>query len=135
MGPYVAEQVIKCMNQKGCPVNNSKILILGFTFKENCPDIRNTKVIDIYDTLCRYTPNITIVDPHAESEKAKGEYNVDILSEIPQKEDAYYDAIILAVAHDEFKSINVRSLLKNTEVGVIYDVKGFYPKDWVDARL
>lgn len=131
MGAYVANQVVKCMNLKGTRVKDAKILILGVTFKENCPDIRNTKVVDIYHTLQEYTPHITIFDPWADAEKVRGEYGVDVVSELPAGEK--YDAVILAVAHREFENIDIKSLAGDD--GVIYDVKGILPRDIIDARL
>lgn len=130
MGAYVAEQTVKCMNKKGTIVKDSNILILGVTFKENCPDIRNTKVIDIYHTLLEYTNNITVFDPWADAAQVKHEYDLDIVTELPAGK---YEAVILAVAHENFRSIDVKSLL--SENGVVYDVKGFLDRDVVDARL
>ncbi len=132
MGEYVANQVIKCMNKKGIIVKDSKILILGFTFKENCPDIRNTKVSDIYDTLKEYTDNITIYDPWANSENVKKEYGVEVENERVKVEGEKFDACILAVAHEEFKSLDVRAMVGN---GVVYDVKGLLDRSVVDDRL
>lgn len=131
MGAYVAEQTIKCMNKKGVLVKDSEILILGITFKENCPDIRNTKIVDIYHTLKEYTSNITIYDPWANGESVKRSYGIDIVKELPAGKT--YDAAILGVAHKEFLSLDIRSLVK--ENGVVYDVKGILPRDVVDARL
>lgn len=130
MGDYVANQVVKCMNKKGVLVKDSKILILGITFKENCPDIRNTKIVDIYATLKEYTNNITIYDPWANPSSVKSEYNIDIVSELPNE---CFDAVILGVAHREFLQLDVESLVK--EGGVIYDVKGILPKNIIDGRL
>ena len=130
MGDYVANQAIKLMNKKGVLVKDSMILILGFTFKENCPDTRNTKVIDIYHTLKEYTHNICIYDPWANAEKVKIEYGITITSELNKVK---YDAIILAVSHKEFIGIDLRSLL--TDNGIIYDVKGILPRDIIDGRL
>lgn len=130
MGNYVAEQTIKCMNKKGVMVKNAKILLLGITFKENCPDIRNTKIVDIYTTLEEYTPNITVYDPWANAAAVKHEYGIDIVSKAPIGK---FDAIILGVAHKQFLKLDVKSLVK--ECGVIYDVKGFLPRDIVDGRL
>ena len=130
MGSYVAHQVIRCMNKKGLLIKNARILILGFTFKENCSDIRNTKVADIYSTLAEYTQNITIYDPWVDAIQVQREYGLIVEAETPTK---LYDAIILAVAHDAFNSISCRSLLR--EGGVVYDVKGFLPSDEVDGRL
>ena len=131
MGEYVANQVIKLMNKKGVMVKDSKILLLGITFKENCPDIRNTKVVDIYTTLNEYTNNITVYDPQANANEVKHEYNVDIVNELPCE--AKYDAVVLAVAHKEFAELDVKSL--TVENGVIYDVKGILPKEIIDGRL
>lgn len=130
MGAYVANQTIKCMNKKGIVVKDSKILILGVTFKENCPDIRNTKVVDIYSTLKEYTDNITIYDPWANQEHVEREYGVKIVNDLPSEK---FDALIMAVAHNEFKTIDLVSLLKSTSV--VYDVKGFLDRDKVDGRL
>lgn len=133
MGAYVANQTIKAMNLKGLKVKDSKILILGITFKENCPDIRNTKIVDIYHTLAEYTPNIIIYDPWANPEAVKHEYGIDIVNSLPEGEK--YDAVILGVAHNQFKDLDIRSLLKDKENGVVYDVKGILPREIVDARL
>jgi UDP-N-acetyl-D-galactosamine dehydrogenase len=130
MGDYVAHQVIKLMNKKGVLVKDAKILILGFTFKENCPDIRNTKVIDIYTTLQEYTHHITVCDPWADTETVKEAYHIHIAKTLPKHK---YDAVILAVAHDEFKEIDLTDLL--AESAVIYDVKGVMPVHLIDGRL
>ena len=131
MGAYVANQTIKYMNKKGILVKDAKILILGVTFKENCPDIRNTKVVDIYNTLTEYTQNMTVFDPWANQEHVMAEYQVPVVNTLPK--DEKYDAVILAVAHQEFFDIDIKSLLK--ENGLIYDVKGVLPRDIVDGRL
>ena len=210
MGAYVAEQTIKCMNKKGVLVKDSRILILGITFKENCPDTRNTKVLDIYHTLSEYTRNITIYDPWANPDSVAREYGLTITPALPEVVAAgagagaagagsgselpagfaaagaaagavsefpagcaggevsaagadagsagelpaacpvagavaevpagaagaaagKYDAIILAVAHNQFKDLNYKALLAPN--GIIYDVKGFLPRELVDARL
>ena len=210
MGAYVAEQTIKCMNKKGVLVKDSRILILGITFKENCPDTRNTKVLDIYHTLSEYTRNITIYDPWANPDSVAREYGLTITPALPELAAAgaaagtasevpavgagvgsggelpagcacgevsaagagagsggelpaecagaevpagcpaagaasemsagaagaaagKYDAIILAVAHNQFKDLNYKALLAPN--GIIYDVKGFLPRELVDARL
>lgn len=130
MGAYVAEQTIKCMNKKGVLVKDSAILILGVTFKENCPDIRNTKIVDIYHTLREYTSNITVYDPWANAEAVKREYNIDIINEAPSGK---YDAVILGVAHKEFNNLNIKEFVKDN--GVIYDVKGVLPRNIIDGRL
>ena len=133
MGTYVADQTIKCMNKKGVLVKDAKILILGITFKENCPDIRNTKVVDIYHALQEYTGNITVYDPWADPVRVEKEYGIRVESSELRVESCQFDAVILAVAHDQFKEMDVKSFLKPN--GVIYDVKGVLPRDIVDARL
>ena len=130
MGAYVANQTIKCMNKKGVMVKDAKILILGITFKENCPDIRNTKIVDIYHTLKEYTDNITIYDPWANVKHVAHEYGIEVTNKQPADK---FDAVILAVAHKEFLGLDVQSFVGNR--GVIYDVKGILPRDIVDARL
>ncbi len=130
MGEYVANQVIKLMLKKGIQVLNSNILILGFTFKENCPDVRNTKVYDIVKSLKEYNLNLTIYDPWANPAVAKREYGIDVVNELPKSK---FDSAILAVSHNEFAKLDVESLLKPSHV--IFDVKGFLPKDKVDGRL
>ena len=134
MGDYVGNQVVKLMNKKGILVQDSKILILGFTFKENCPDVRNTKVIDIYHTLAEYTKNITIYDPWANADKVMHEYGVILNNGEINILFYQFDAVILAVAHNEFNSINIRRFLA-TNNGVVYDVKGVLNKEWIDGRL
>ena len=131
MGDYVANQTIKLMNKNGVLVKNANILILGITFKENCPDIRNTKVVDIHSTLSEYTSNITVFDPWANADRVKKEYNINIANSLSM--DKKYDAIILAVSHEQFANTNWRNFLNNN--GIIYDVKGFLDKNQVDGRL
>lgn len=130
MGEYVANETIKLMLKKGIQVLNSNLLILGFTFKENCPDVRNTKVIDIYKALKEYNIYVTIYDPWANPAIAKHEYGVEVTNELPKEQ---FDAIILAVAHDEFKALDMTSIKK--ERSVIFDVKGFWSSLIIDARL
>lgn len=130
MGAYVANQTIKQMNLKGVPVKDARILILGFTFKENCADIRNTKVADIYHTLREYTACITVFDPWANSERVRDEYGIEVTGTLP---DGPFDAAILAVAHTAFRGVDLRVLVP--QPGVIYDVKGVVPRNVVDARL
>ena len=134
MGDYVANQVIKLMNKKGVLVKDAKILLLGITFKENCPDIRNTKIVDIHSTLSEYTSNITVYDPWADAAKVKHEYHIS-LSECSLDElRGQFDAVVLGVAHDAFKYEDVRSFLKDTN-GVVYDVKGILNRTIIDGRL
>ncbi len=130
MGAYVAHKVIDCMNKKGVLVKDAKILILGFTFKENCPDIRNTKVADIHTTLAEYTSNITIYDPWADAAQVKKAYGLDVVGTVP---DGCFDAVILAVAHTAFEDVDIPSLVRAG--GVVYDVKGILPRELVDGRL
>ena len=131
MGEYVANQVIKLMNKKGVIVKDSKILILGIAFKENCPDIRNTKIVDIYSTLSEYTNNITIYDPWANPQEVEHEYKINIVNKLDAA--SRYDAIVLGVAHNEFLSLDIKSLLNDN--GVVYDVKGILPREVIDGRL
>ena len=130
MGAYVADQTIKLMLKKGIQVLGSNILILGFTFKENCPDCRNTKVADIVKALNEYNLNIDIYDPWASPAIAKHEYDIDITNDIPTGK---YDAIILAVSHKEFAELDVKNF--GNENHVIFEVKGFLDKELVDGRL
>ena len=118
MGEYVAQQVIKLMLKKGIQVLDSHILLLGFTFKENCPDVRNTKVIDIYRALKEYHLNISVYDPWANPEIARREYGIDITNILPTEP---YDATIVAVAHNEFKTLDIARFSKDKSV--VYDVK------------
>ncbi|MBR2497051.1 MAG: nucleotide sugar dehydrogenase, partial [Parabacteroides sp.] len=130
MGEYVATETIKHMLKKGIQVLDSHVLILGFTFKENCPDVRNTKVIDIYRVLKDYNVNITVYDPWANSEVVRREYGIDITNELPMDK---FEVLIMSVAHDKFKELEVKNLMKENHV--IYDVKGILPAEMVDARL
>lgn len=130
MGEYVANQAIKCMNKKGIVVKDAKILLLGITFKENCPDIRNTKVVDIYTTLSEYTSNIVVYDPWANIAQVKHEYGINVTNELPTDE---FDTVILAVAHKEFSQLDISSLIKNNSV--VYDVRGVLDRSIIDGRL
>ena len=134
MGEYVANQVVKLMNKKGILVKDSCILLLGITFKENCPDIRNTKIVDIYHTLKEYTDNIVVYDPWADEQAVYNEYGIKLLTSKLQSLKSQFDAVILGVGHDDFLNIDIRSFLKGS-LGVIYDVKSILPKDCVDGRL
>ena len=130
MGEYVANQVVKLMLKKGIQVLGSNILILGFTFKENCPDCRNTKIVDIVNALKEYHLNLTIYDPWANPAVAMHEYGIEITNELPPDK---YDAVILGVAHNEFKELNVKLLGKDNFV--LYDVKWILPSEATDGRL
>jgi UDP-N-acetyl-D-galactosamine dehydrogenase len=130
MGEYVANQVIKLMLKKGIQVVGSNILILGFTFKENCPDCRNTKIVDIVNALREYNLNLTIYDPWANPAVAMHEYGIKITNKLPSDK---YDAIVLGVAHNEFKELDVKSFGKGKSV--LYDVKWILASEDVDGRL
>ncbi len=130
MGEYVADQTVKLMLKKGIQVLNSKILILGFTFKENCPDVRNTKIIDIYKALNEYNLNVTIYDPWANPDIVAEEYGIELINVLPQER---YDAAIFAVAHSFFNDLNIKDNLNAKHV--VFDVKSQRPKDEVDGRL
>lgn len=133
MGEYVANQVIKLMNKKGVLVKDAKILVLGVTFKENCPDIRNTKVVDIIHILQEYSSNLTIFDPYANVDDVKKEYGIQIVGGDVKAIKEKFDAVILAVSHHQFKEINLRDYCK--ENAVVYDVKGVVSRDQIDGRL
>jgi len=128
MGVYVANQVIKLMIKKGHTIKNSKVLVLGITFKENCPDIRNSKVIDVINELEEFGCNVDVCDPWADVKEVKIEYDLNLISNI-DKNINKYDLIVLAVAHNEYKLLNLVNL-KNT---IIYDIKSILPN--ADARL
>lgn len=131
MGAYVAEQLIKQMVQKKIQITDAKILVLGFTFKENCPDVRNTKVIDIINRLKEYNVQITVHDPWANVIHAKHQYG--IICENGESKTKKYDGILLAVAHHEFKNIELKSLCN--ENAVVYDIKSLLPDELVNHRL
>ena len=132
MGAYVADQTVKLMLKKGIQVLHSKIIIMGFTFKENCPDVRNTRVIDIYRSLQEYNADITVFDPWASPERVKHEYGIDIVNELPKEK---FAAAIIAVAHRQFREMEIdfNQLLEPNHV--IYDVKAIMPRELVDGRL
>ncbi len=111
----MANQTIKFMNKKGVMVKDARILILGVTFKENCPDIRNTKIVDIYHTLQEYTPNITVFDPWANPEHVKHEYGIDIVTSGIEELHGRFDAVIHAVAHTDFQQLDPRDFLSDPE--------------------
>ena len=133
MGDYVANQTLKLMNKKGVLVKDASILILGITFKENCPDCRNSKVVDIVHALTEYTGNITICDPWANEVVIKKEYGLEIIKNLDRCEEHSFDAAILAVAHNSFLNLDIRKYLKDN--GILYDVKSVLPKETVDGRL
>jgi len=132
MGSYVAHEVVKLMIQKDAKVKGGNVLILGITFKENCPDIRNSKVIDVIDELQNYNLNIDVYDPWANASEVKREFDVELATEVAQLKNNY-DAVILTVSHNEFKSLNVQDYVADKTV--IFDVKSFLPKTQIDGRL
>ena len=127
MGDYVASEIVKCMIKKNIPVNGSKVLILGITFKENCPDVRNTKAVDLVNALKGYGTNITIHDPWADEKEVMHEYGLKSLKSLPNER---FDAVVLTVSHNKFNELDFLSL-KN-ENSVIYDIKNFLP-DYIKA--
>lgn len=133
MGNYVAERVVRCLNLHDISAHNAKFLLLGFTFKENCPDIRNTKVVDIYNSLKAYSSNILIYDPWVSKEAAKHEYGVEVSTDERDIERGEYDAVIYCVKHDCFSSLGLETLHKPN--GVFYDVKGVLDKSIITERL
>ena len=133
MGTYVAQQVIKLMIKKDIAVKNADILILGFTFKENCPDVRNTRVIDIVNTLHEYNTRCEIYDPWADPQEVFDEYRVSTIKNFDALK-GNYDAIIIAVGHQEFFDLNYERLKKKTGA-VLYDLKGILNSALVDERL
>jgi UDP-N-acetyl-D-galactosamine dehydrogenase len=135
MGAYVAEQVVKQMVRSNIAVNGSRVLILGFTFKENCPDVRNTRVIDIYKELEGYHVHVTLFDPRASFVDVEEEYGIRMSGELPDPlaQNDRFDAIILAVAHQEFLDVDIRKW--GREGVVIFDVKSVLPRSWGALRL
>lgn len=129
MGLFVANKVVKLMIQKGITIKGARALLLGVTFKENCPDIRNSKVVDVYNELIQFGLDVDVYDPHADAKELSHEYGISLVAN-PIK----YDAVILAVAHDEFVHINLREL-KNSENCVVFDIKAILDRNQVDGRL
>jgi len=126
----VASEIVKCMIKKNIPVNGSKVLVLGITFKENCPDVRNTKVVDLIKALRDYGTNITIHDPWADEEEVMHEYGLESLKSLPNGK---FDAIILTVSHNKFKELDLLSLKKYNSI--IYDIKNFLDNNIIDSSL
>ena len=131
MGAYVANEIVKLMIRRDIPVKGANLLLLGITFKENCPDVRNTRVVDIINELASYEINLTIYDPWADEADVKRQYGIDIITTLP--DDSLYDSMVLAVAHKDFLTTNWRQKIKPG--GIIYDVKGCLDMKTVDARL
>jgi len=134
MGIFVANKVVKLMIKKSHIINKSKVLVLGITFKENCPDIRNSRVIDVINELKEFGCDVDVYDPWADKDEVKKEYNIDLIQDIDPKR---YDAIILAVAHNEFKDIEqeIKKAKESNNLLVVYDIKGIFDKSLVDGRL
>ena len=130
MGEYVASEVIKLMIKKDIRIKKASVLVLGITFKENCPDVRNTKVIDVVSSLKEYGLDITIYDPWANSDEVLHEYNLKSIKSLPKQK---FDAIVLTVAHNEFKDLDLESL--SNLKSVVYDVKNFLPNNKKDKGL
>jgi UDP-N-acetyl-D-glucosamine/UDP-N-acetyl-D-galactosamine dehydrogenase len=131
MGSYIAKEVVKLMLKNEIKILRSKILLMGITFKENCPDIRNTRVIDIYNELRDYDIQVDVYDPWADPEEVKREYNIEMVQNPAQSD--YYDGLILAVSHDKYLDFDFKSCVKSN--GVIYDVKGVLPRTITSGRL
>jgi UDP-N-acetyl-D-galactosamine dehydrogenase len=129
MGMFVANKLVKLMIGRGLVIKDSKILILGVTFKENCPDIRNSKVVDIYDQLVQFGLQVEVFDPHADHQEVWNDYNIKMIDNLSK-----YAGIILAVAHNEFLSLDLESV-KATSETVIFDLKAILDREKVDARL
>ena len=129
MGVYVAKELIKLINDNG--VENKKVLIMGVTFKENCPDFRNTRVIDIIEFLKNHEYEVDAFDPWVCNKEFKKEYNQHVYSELPNKK---YDAIVLAVSHDIFHEIDL-SQIKTDKASIVYDIKSFFSKTKISKRL
>ena len=130
MGKYVASEVAKLMIKEGVEIKDAAVLVLGITFKENCPDVRNTKAVDVVHELIDFGTNVTIYDPCANPEEVKKEYHLDSQNELPNKK---FDAIVLTVSHDEFRALNLESLKKAKSV--VYDVKNFFNPEEVNKAL
>ncbi len=130
MGDYVASEVVKIMIKKNIKIKNAKALVLGITFKENCPDVRNTKAVDVVNSLKSYGINTSVYDPWADEQEVKNEYDIESTKQLPQRK---FDAIVLTVAHDEFKKIDFSNI--TNDINVIYDVKNLLPSSLTDKTL
>ena len=131
MGMFVANKVVKIMIEKDCKIKSSRALILGITFKENCPDVRNTRVMDIYNELVNFGLKVDIYDPWANAAEVKREYGVAIMNEPDNS--IIYNAVIVAVAHNEFLNFDYQRIKDSN--GVVFDTKAFLDRDLADARL
>lgn len=133
MGRHIASRIVKLMTQKRIPAVDARVLVLGFAFKENCPDLRNTRVIDVVNELASYGMDVEVSDPWVNASEAEHEYGLTVTAK-PQRDS--YDAIVLAVAHNEFLELGASGIQAlGAERHVIYDVKGVLPADAVTARL
>jgi len=130
MSVFVANKMIKMLINAGKQIKGSKVLVLGVTFKENCPDIRNTKVIDVYNELLDFGLSVDLYDPQADNQEVKEEYGAELIPSISEK----YDGILLAVSHKEFTKLKLSSLKKDSN-SIVFDLKGFLPRDQVNSRL
>jgi UDP-N-acetyl-D-glucosamine/UDP-N-acetyl-D-galactosamine dehydrogenase len=129
MGIFVANKLIKLLIKNGHKIEGSNVLILGITFKENCPDIRNSRVVDVYNELKEFGVNVTVHDPYADTHEVKEEYGIEITTELLDK----YDGILLAVSHNEYRTLNLENFKNNN--AVVFDIKSMWEKETVDARL
>ena len=129
MGFYLAKQVIKLMIQKGQQIADARVLMLGITFKENCPDIRNSRAIDVVTELTDFGCKVEVYDPLANPEEVKKEFGIALSPTLSGS----YDSVVLAVAHDQFKTLNIKTLCNGH--GILYDIKDLLPKEIVDGRL
>jgi UDP-N-acetyl-D-galactosamine dehydrogenase len=136
MGIFVANKVVKLMIQKGHTIKGSKVLVLGITFKENCPDIRNSKVIDVIRELQEFGVEVDVYDPWADKEEVKREYNIELM-ENGELRIENYDGVVLAVAHKEFRKVEskIKEIKSKNITLVVYDIKGFFDKNIIDGRL
>jgi len=130
MGTFVANKMLKMLIKSGKQIMGSKILILGVTFKENCPDIRNSKVVDVHNEFKEFGLEVDVYDYEASAEEVKQEYGINLIDEITEK----YDGILLAVAHHKFSQIDIQSIKKDQE-SIVFDLKGFLPREFVNSRL
>ena len=132
MGSYVAQETVKMMIEKGATIKGANVLVLGITFKENCPDIRNSRAIDIIREFETYHMEVDVFDPWASKEEVKHEYGFELLCDQSEL-NSNYEAIVLAVSHNEFLNLELKNL--KSEIGVVFDVKSLFPKDQIDSRL
>ena len=130
---FVANKMVKMLINKGNPIKGSRALLLGITFKENCPDIRNSKVAHIAKELHGFGMEVDVYDPWANTFEVHHEFGINLLKTAPEA--GKYDAIVLTVAHAQFLSMDIRSLMKDADKSVVYDLKAILERSWVDARL